>query len=342
MNYCKNLKYNERPDYNFLKVLFIDLLYSRYEEKFLFDWTLNPNEAATNEKKIPAKKLLHESDDEAKNNNKSNDLNIVNHGNIPVKHTIIESHDDDENLKNVYDVDHSIKDKFKKEATKFNVYNIDDVLNYQDEPKIVVKENDNDKENDKPSNQDLIDFKKDESGSIISNKFKTPVFPNYGQDTLEIKNSTTNTKIFNTDNQLALQMNLNKEDNLNLTHNSERNEDNELDKTCVIEESNSDPTYLQEKLKELHDKKSSSNKNSSNREAVLYLNSKNEYVNPEIKLNASNENIIKIGSAKNDSDFKINNESETENEKKNGDKLDKGGKAFKSISFSNFPNSGNK
>jgi len=40
MNYCKNLKYNERPDYNFLKVLFIDLLYMHYNEKFLFDWTL--------------------------------------------------------------------------------------------------------------------------------------------------------------------------------------------------------------------------------------------------------------------------------------------------------------
>jgi casein kinase 1 len=45
MNYVKNLRYDERPDYNFLKGLFIDLLFSLYMEKFYYDWTLkNPDE----------------------------------------------------------------------------------------------------------------------------------------------------------------------------------------------------------------------------------------------------------------------------------------------------------
>ena len=43
LNYVKNLKYNERPDYNFLKSIFFNLLCKYYSEPFLFDWTIeNP------------------------------------------------------------------------------------------------------------------------------------------------------------------------------------------------------------------------------------------------------------------------------------------------------------
>ena len=41
LNYVKNLKYNERPDYNFLKGLFFDLLSSRYSEKYIYDWCIS-------------------------------------------------------------------------------------------------------------------------------------------------------------------------------------------------------------------------------------------------------------------------------------------------------------
>jgi len=42
MNYVKNLKFDERPDYNFLKSIFIKLLYQVYEPEFMFDWTIQP------------------------------------------------------------------------------------------------------------------------------------------------------------------------------------------------------------------------------------------------------------------------------------------------------------
>lgn len=51
LNYVKNLKYNERPDYNFLKGLLFDLLCAHYHEKYVFDWSLaNPLEEPPNSK----------------------------------------------------------------------------------------------------------------------------------------------------------------------------------------------------------------------------------------------------------------------------------------------------
>ena len=40
MSYVKNLRFDERPDYNFLKGLYTNLLYQTYNEEFLFDWIL--------------------------------------------------------------------------------------------------------------------------------------------------------------------------------------------------------------------------------------------------------------------------------------------------------------
>ena len=39
-HYCRNLKFEDRPDYNMLKKLFMDVLVSRInlKEEFLFDW----------------------------------------------------------------------------------------------------------------------------------------------------------------------------------------------------------------------------------------------------------------------------------------------------------------
>ena len=39
-HYCKNLEFEDRPDYNTLKYLFADLLASRVniEDEFIFDW----------------------------------------------------------------------------------------------------------------------------------------------------------------------------------------------------------------------------------------------------------------------------------------------------------------
>ena len=49
MNYVVNLGFHERPDYNYLKGLFSELLFSFYIEKFFFDWNLlTPKEIPTN------------------------------------------------------------------------------------------------------------------------------------------------------------------------------------------------------------------------------------------------------------------------------------------------------
>jgi hypothetical protein len=41
MNYCRNLKFEDRPDYSYLRKLFKDLFYKLgYEYDYVFDWML--------------------------------------------------------------------------------------------------------------------------------------------------------------------------------------------------------------------------------------------------------------------------------------------------------------
>jgi serine/threonine protein kinase len=49
MNYVRNLKFTEKPDYFFLKGIFAELLFTYYMEKFYLDWTLpKPVDVPTN------------------------------------------------------------------------------------------------------------------------------------------------------------------------------------------------------------------------------------------------------------------------------------------------------
>ena len=48
LKYVKNLRFDERPNYEFLKGLFIDLLFSLYTEDFYYDWTLRYPDDAKN------------------------------------------------------------------------------------------------------------------------------------------------------------------------------------------------------------------------------------------------------------------------------------------------------
>ena len=78
MNYVKNIRFDERPDYNFLKGLFIDLLFSMYNEKFLFDWTLpNQMDEPPNKRKNLNESLVSDSKDDKKSNKEDQtNLNI--------------------------------------------------------------------------------------------------------------------------------------------------------------------------------------------------------------------------------------------------------------------------
>jgi len=49
ISYCRNLRFDEKPDYAFLKSLFKDLFAKNsFENDALFDWVLLENEAKIN------------------------------------------------------------------------------------------------------------------------------------------------------------------------------------------------------------------------------------------------------------------------------------------------------
>ena len=59
LEYSRSLRYDERPDYDFLKGILKELLFSEYMEEFIYDWVENP-------KGIEGNKII-------KNNNDNND-----------------------------------------------------------------------------------------------------------------------------------------------------------------------------------------------------------------------------------------------------------------------------
>lgn len=51
MNYCRSLKFEEKPDIGYLRKLFKDLFYRMgYEYDFLFDWMVKKQSSATSTK----------------------------------------------------------------------------------------------------------------------------------------------------------------------------------------------------------------------------------------------------------------------------------------------------
>ena len=46
LNYCRGLKFEEKPDYNYARKLFKDFMYrSNFENDFMYDWVLKRNGA---------------------------------------------------------------------------------------------------------------------------------------------------------------------------------------------------------------------------------------------------------------------------------------------------------
>lgn len=44
LTYCRNLKFEEKPDYNYLRKLFKDLMYrNSFENDYNYDWVLKKN-----------------------------------------------------------------------------------------------------------------------------------------------------------------------------------------------------------------------------------------------------------------------------------------------------------
>jgi len=50
LNYCRNLKFEERPDYNYMRKIFKDLMYkNNYEFDYQYDWVLKKSGQKVNE-----------------------------------------------------------------------------------------------------------------------------------------------------------------------------------------------------------------------------------------------------------------------------------------------------
>lgn len=68
LSYARGLRYDERPDYNFLKGMFTELLSNTYYEEYVFDWALEKPSEIPNKKK---KNLLGKEQDEDKETERS-------------------------------------------------------------------------------------------------------------------------------------------------------------------------------------------------------------------------------------------------------------------------------
>ena len=148
MKYVKSLRFDERPDYDFLKGLFIELLCSLYTEKFYYDWTLRyPDDA----KNIIIQTVKEESVDIIQKVNKDSKIEKKDNNNDSSSSSSMydseeeeESSDDNKSLKR-----NSTEEEDEKESLTNNLIN---VLNFEDKKE-------NNKENDKQTNKDLNEDK---------------------------------------------------------------------------------------------------------------------------------------------------------------------------------------
>ncbi len=148
MKYVKSLRFDERPDYDFLKGLFIELLCSLYTEKFYYDWTLRyPDDA----KNIIIQTVKEESVDIIQKVNKDSKIEKKDNNNDSSSSSSMydseeeeESSDDNKSLKR-----NSTEEEDEKESLTNNLIN---VLNFEDKKE-------NNKENDKKPNKDLNEDK---------------------------------------------------------------------------------------------------------------------------------------------------------------------------------------
>ena len=115
LSYARNLRFDERPDYTFLKGIFTDLLFDNYFEEFVFDWTIT---GEAKNKKIKEDKNLLSVGNNARNNPDMNNSSKI------AKDKIEESDDskdseseDNRNLMNLGE-DFIEKNEIKKQSTE--------------------------------------------------------------------------------------------------------------------------------------------------------------------------------------------------------------------------------
>lgn len=59
LKYCKNLKFEDRPDYNYLRRIFRDqFLKCGYENDFIFDWCIQDAHPVVSRGDSPGKRIL--------------------------------------------------------------------------------------------------------------------------------------------------------------------------------------------------------------------------------------------------------------------------------------------
>ena len=98
LKYVRNLRFDERPDYDFLRNLFIERLYSLYTEKFYYDWTLRYPDDAKNIiydfMKVSNKKLedYNEEDNKQSNSEITEENNDEEKSKKSIKKKIVNNH----------------------------------------------------------------------------------------------------------------------------------------------------------------------------------------------------------------------------------------------------------
>ena len=155
MKYVKSLRFDERPDYDFLKGLFIELLCSLYTEKFYYDWTLRyPDDA----KNIIFQTVKEESVDIIQNVNKDTKIEKKDNNNdSSSSSSMYDSEEEEESSNDKRSLKRNSTDEEDEKESLTN--NLISVLNFEDKKE-------NNIENDKQTNKDL-----DEDKSFIDDDF---------------------------------------------------------------------------------------------------------------------------------------------------------------------------
>jgi len=108
-HYCRNLKFEDRPDYNTLKSLFADLLSSRInlKEEVIFDWFDEEN------------KYRQKKDEELlTTSRKIEDMKKLNEGNFNIENVKEESKEDENTIKDIKNERSNIEEDKEKEKEK--------------------------------------------------------------------------------------------------------------------------------------------------------------------------------------------------------------------------------
>lgn len=68
LNYCRALRFDDKPDYSYLRKLFRDLFVREgFQYDYVFDWSVQRAESTEPKPAVPRRKLVTQEEEEQKN-----------------------------------------------------------------------------------------------------------------------------------------------------------------------------------------------------------------------------------------------------------------------------------